>query len=66
MPADNKGANPIHEKKDDHRQEKGDKGHQAEQKAGEQREGTHGQPAGSGRGEGHRRRTGGNPDGANG
>ena len=65
MPADIKGANPIHEKKDDPGQEKGDKGHAADAKA-EAHEAHHqGGPNGPGRGEGHRKRTGGNPDASN-
>jgi hypothetical protein len=52
------------EKKDDPENEKGDKGHAAEEKAEEQEEHTPGQKSGSGRG-GHRRRTGGNPDASN-
>jgi hypothetical protein len=65
MPADNKGANPIHEKKDDAGQEKGDKGHQADEKDQDRQTHHPGGPNGSGRGEGHRRRTGGNPDASN-
>lgn len=65
MPADNKGANPVPEKKDDPDLEKGDKGHAADAKAESRENHTPGQRGGSGRGEGHRRRTGGNPDGSN-
>jgi hypothetical protein len=65
MPADNKGANPVHEKKDDPAREKGDKGHAADANAEEQKQHHPGGPNGSGRGEGHRKRTGGNPDGSN-
>ncbi len=65
MPADIKGANPIHEKKDDPGQEKGDKGHAADAKADDRQTQHPGGPNGSGRGEGHHKRTGGNPDGSN-
>ena len=65
MPADNKGANPIHEKKDDPGQEKGDKGHAADEKREKQEEhGDSHQPMHQSRG-GHRKRLSGNPDGSN-
>ena len=51
------------EKKDDPQNAKGDKGHEAEQKEREQQENPN-QQAGSGDRGGHRRRTGGNPDGS--
>lgn len=50
------------EKKDDPRAEKGDKGHDREEKGKEQQENP--SPQAGGRG-GHRKRSGGNPDASN-
>jgi hypothetical protein len=55
----------THEKKDAPEQAKGDKGHEREEKEREREENPNQQAGSGGRG-GHRRRTGGNPDGSNG